>query len=142
MTTTSPISVGTQLPAVARQPDATQLFIYSAAAWNAHRIHIHREQARAEGHRDLVVQGSLQGAWLADLAASWAGEHGRVRRVHFRNTGTAYVDEELTVSGEVTAVRMLPDGCTEAELALQVAGPDGVTAKGGATVVLPAGEQQ
>ncbi|MFI7008799.1 acyl dehydratase [Streptomyces sp. NPDC050145] len=140
--TTITISVGTQLPAVTRQPDATQLFVYSAAAWNAHRIHVHREQAQAEGHRDLVVQGSLQGAWLADLAASWAGEFGQVRRVHFRNTGTAYVDEKLTVSGEVTAVRTLPDGRTEAELALQVTGPAGVTAQGGATVLLAVEEQQ
>ncbi|GAT74947.1 MaoC like domain-containing protein [Microbacterium sp. HM58-2] len=133
------VSVGDALPTVAHHPDERQLLLFCAATWNSHRIHYDRDRARAEGHRDLVVQGTLQGAWLADLVTSWASSvGGTVRRFGFRNVGTAYVQDELTATGRVTAAAEATDGGFEVQCALQMTGPDGVTAQGTATIVLPA----
>lgn len=128
---------GDSLPTVVRHPDERQLQMFCSATWNTHRIHYDRDRARAEGHRDLVVQGTLQGAWLADLVVSWAaGLGGTVRRFGFRNVGSAYVHDELTVTGTVTDVTPAADA-TEIRCDLQVTGPDGATAEGTATVTVP-----
>lgn len=136
---TATVSTGDALPTITHRPDERQLMLFCAATWNAHRIHYDRDRAREEGHRDLVVQGTLQGAWLADLVTSWAASlGGTVRQFGFRNIGTAYVHEELTVSGTVTDSAAATGGGREIRCALQMTGPEGVTAQGTATVVLPA----
>ncbi len=125
------------LPTVVHRPDERQLLLFCAATWNAHRIHYDRDRARTEGHRDLVVQGTLQGAWLADLVVGWAQSVGGiVSRFGFRNVGTAYVHDELAVTGKVTDTTTNGE-VTEVRCAVQVTGPDGVTAEGTATVRIP-----
>ncbi|SNT45000.1 FAS1-like dehydratase domain-containing protein [Rhodococcoides kyotonense] len=58
-------------------PDAVLLFRYSAATFNAHRIHYDRDYATGvEGYPDIVVQGPLTATLLLDAAS-------RYRRVPF-----------------------------------------------------------
>ncbi len=54
------VQVGDRLPVVVRQASRVQLFLYSAATWNPHRIHYDAEYARFEGHPDVIVHGPLQ----------------------------------------------------------------------------------
>ena len=55
-------------------PNTVDLFRYSAATFNSHRIHYDRSYAQdEEGYPDLVVQGPFTAARLCDLATRIAG---------------------------------------------------------------------
>lgn len=72
------VEVGDSLPELSRTPTRVQLFRYSAATWNAHRIHYDRGYAQEEGYADVLVQSHLHGAFLTQLCADWVGESGRL----------------------------------------------------------------
>jgi acyl dehydratase len=110
-------------------PDERQLFLFSAVTWNAHRIHYDRAWARHEGHPDLLVHGTLQGGWLAQLAASIAEPWGRVSRFEFRNLAPAYVNQELVATATVTEV----EG-ERVHVSLELRGPQGPVTTGSATL--------
>lgn len=56
------------------QPDATELFRYSALTFNGHRIHYDADYCRAvEGYAGLVVHGPLIATRLANLAQELLG---------------------------------------------------------------------
>ena len=59
------VAVGDELDPVTRNASRAQLFLYSAATHNPHRIHYDRDYALTEGHADIIVHGPLQGAWLS-----------------------------------------------------------------------------
>jgi len=60
------VGVGEQIPTLTVTVDETQLFFFSAASYNGHRIHYDKEWARTvEGYDDVLVQGPLQAALLA-----------------------------------------------------------------------------
>src|SRR6185437_5434507 len=79
-------------------------FLYSAATNNAHRIHYDREYAGVEGHPDVLVHGPLQGTWLHQFVAEWAGPRGRVLSLAWQNRGRAFPERDLTFRGHVTAI--------------------------------------
>ena len=56
------VRVGDELAPTTRNASRAQLFLYSAATHNPHRIHYDREYAAVEGHPDIIVHGPLQGA--------------------------------------------------------------------------------
>jgi hydroxyacyl-ACP dehydratase HTD2-like protein with hotdog domain len=128
------IEVGAALPTITKTPNEVALFVFSAATWNPHRIHFERDYAHAEGHRDVVVQGSLQANWLLEALESWA-PGSTLTHFTFRNAATAYVNDTFTVGGEVAEVRE-DDGGTVVVVDLQVEGPDGVTTRGKGTIRL------
>jgi 3-methylfumaryl-CoA hydratase len=65
-----PAPVAPPEAAMVWRPDEVELFRFSAATSNAHRIHYDRDYARGhEGYPDLVVQGPLVASKLARLAA-------------------------------------------------------------------------
>ena len=59
------VAIGDELAAETRNASRAQLFLYSAATHNPHRIHYDRDYALTEGHVDIIVHGPLQGAWLS-----------------------------------------------------------------------------
>jgi acyl dehydratase len=61
------IAVGDELPPMVKQASRAQLFLYSAASSNPHRIHYDKDYAAIEGHPDVLVHGPLQGAWLSQF---------------------------------------------------------------------------
>lgn len=97
------LSVGDELPTMHKFPDEAQLFLYSAASHNPHRIHYDREYARFEGHEDILVHGPLQGAWLTQYVTDWAGPTGRLLGVTWQNRASGLAGEELVYSGTVTS---------------------------------------
>jgi hydroxyacyl-ACP dehydratase HTD2-like protein with hotdog domain len=103
-----------------------QLFLFSAATQNPHRIHYDREYAAVEGHPDVLVHGPLQGAWLAQYVTDWAGPAGRVLQVGWQNRARAFPEQELTWAGRVVrAYREGDRGIVELEITEQ--NPDGQT---------------
>ncbi|WP_420621335.1 acyl dehydratase [Candidatus Poriferisodalis sp.] len=110
------LSVGDKLPTIYKFPDEAQLFLYSAASHNPHRIHYDRDYARFEGYEDILVHGPLQGAWLTQYVTDWAGPQARLENVTWQNRASALAGEELVYSGTVTAVD-LKSGVVELEIA-------------------------
>jgi hydroxyacyl-ACP dehydratase HTD2-like protein with hotdog domain len=98
------VSVGDELPVVVRNASRVQLFLYSAATWNPHRIHYDTDYARFEGHADIIVHGPLQGAWLSQYVTDWAGPSGRMLALRWQNRASALPEQDYEFHGRVRAV--------------------------------------
>lgn len=98
------VAVGDHLPTVVRNASRVQLFLYSAATWNPHRIHYDVDYARFEGHPDIIVHGPLQGAWLSQYVTDWAGPAGRMLELRWQNRASAVPEVDYQFNGRVTAI--------------------------------------
>ena len=98
------VKPGDALPPLVKNASRAQLFLFSAATRNPHRIHYDRDYAKVEGHDDVLVHGPLQGAWLHQFVQDWAGPRGRVLTLAFQNRGRAFPERELTFRGRVLAL--------------------------------------
>ena len=98
------VRVGDQMEPMVKNATRAQLFLFSAATNNPHRIHYDREYAALEGHPDVLVHGPLQGAWLHQFVRDWAGPRGRVLALDYQNRGRAFPERDLTFAGRVTAI--------------------------------------
>ena len=98
------VSVGQELEPMTKNASRAQLFVFSAATNNPHRIHYDREYAAVEGHPDVLVHGPLQGAWLSQYVVDWAGPRGRLLTLSWQNRARAFPERDLTFRGRVTAV--------------------------------------
>ena len=105
---------GQEMPPMVKNATRAQLFWYSAATWNPHRIHYDRDYAAVEGHPDLLVHGPLQGAWLSQFVTDWMGPGGRLLGLSWQNRARAFPESDLTFKGRVTAVG--DDGVVELEV--------------------------
>ena len=57
------VDAGHAIPVLTVTVDETQMFFFSAATYNGHRIHYDKEWARdREGYDNVLVQGPLQAA--------------------------------------------------------------------------------
>ena len=119
-------------------PGPVQLFCFSAATWNPHRVHYDADYCRdVEGYPGVVVPGPLQGAWLLELADSWAREQGlEVTSVEYRNVRAAYSGAELSVGARVVK------GPPDAALEVWVAAADGERHCAGVAHARPAADQR
>lgn len=98
------VSVGYELPVVVRNASRVQLFLYSAATWNPHRIHYDVDYARFEGHPDVIVHGPLQGAWLSQYVTDWAGPRARLLNLSWQNRASALPETDYEFHGRVVSV--------------------------------------
>lgn len=128
---------GDRLPAVVRTPGNVQLFAFSAATWNTHRIHYDRSYARdVEDYPDVLVQSHLHACFLGQAIAEAFGAGSRIVRLGWQNRGPAVPGDRLTVTGDVTAVSRDGDG-VRVDVALEERNEQGdLCVKGWATVVL------
>jgi hydroxyacyl-ACP dehydratase HTD2-like protein with hotdog domain len=132
------VSVGEQMPTVDVTVDETQLFFFSAATYNGHRIHYDKQWAQTvEGYDDVLVQGPLQAALLARAIGDWIGGRGRLVSFAVQNRATAYPGELLTFGGEVTDKRLSDAGAGLVDLDIAGRRDDTVLMPGTATVELP-----
>lgn len=129
------VSVGQQITDLVVAADETQLFLFSAATYNAHRIHYDKTWAsEREGYPDILVQGPLQAGLLSRAVTDWIGPRGRMVAFSTQNRAVAHPGDEMTFGGTVTAVD--PE---TAQVTLELAGRRGETVlmPGSATVQLP-----
>ncbi|MGE0600502.1 MAG: acyl dehydratase [Dehalococcoidia bacterium] len=98
------VSAGDELAPMVKNASRAQLFLFSAATNNPHRIHYDREYAAVEGHPDVLVHGPLQGAWLSQYVVDWAGPKGKLLGMSWQNRARAFPERDLTFKGKVTAV--------------------------------------
>ncbi len=101
------VEPGDAIPALTVTVDETQMFFFSAATYNGHRIHYDKEWAReVEGYDDVLVHGPLQSALLARALTDWIGGRGRLVEFSVQNRAVAYPGQALTFGGVVTAKRL------------------------------------
>jgi hydroxyacyl-ACP dehydratase HTD2-like protein with hotdog domain len=98
------LAPGTELPPATKNASRTQLFLYSAATHNPHRIHYDKDYAAVEGHPDVLVHGPLQGAWLSQYVTDWMGPAGRMLHLSWQNRARAFPERDLTFRGRVLAI--------------------------------------
>jgi hydroxyacyl-ACP dehydratase HTD2-like protein with hotdog domain len=132
------VSVGEPMPTLSVTVDETQMFFFSAATYNGHRIHYDKDWARTvEGYDDVLVQGPLQAALLARAIGDWIGGRGRLVSFSVQNRAVAHPGEPLRFGGQVTAKRRTEDGAGLVDLDIAGRRDDTVLMPGTATVELP-----
>ena len=90
--------MGQEIPKLVVTVDPVQMFYFSAATYNGHRIHYDRKwTTEEEGYPDIVVQGPLQAALLARAVTDWIGGAGWLVRYAVQNRGSAFAGEELAL---------------------------------------------
>jgi hydroxyacyl-ACP dehydratase HTD2-like protein with hotdog domain len=99
------VSTGDALPEASTAPSELQLFFFSAATNNGHRIHYDLPYAKTEGLPTILVQGPLQAALLAKMLTDWVGPAGRLARIQIQNRGNAFPNEKLSYGGVVVGKR-------------------------------------
>jgi hydroxyacyl-ACP dehydratase HTD2-like protein with hotdog domain len=136
------VRTGDTFPVLTVTADERQLFFFSAATYNGHRIHYDKDWARSvEGYDDVIVQGPLQAALLARAVTDWIGGRGRLLEYAVQNRAVALVGEQLTFGGSVTGKRLV-DNIGMVDLDIAGRRNDTVLMPGTATVALPLrGEQ-
>jgi hydroxyacyl-ACP dehydratase HTD2-like protein with hotdog domain len=129
---------GDAIPEQTAVVDERQLFLFSSATNNPHRIHYDRQWATTvEGYQDLLVHGPLQAALLVKTVTDWVGPSGRLVRVSFQNRGSAYPGEVLTFGGTLTSTTAV-DGDLIGELDIAATKNGGeLLVPGTATVRVP-----
>lgn len=132
------VNAGDEIPTLSVTVDPVQMFFFSAATYNGHRIHYDKTWAtEVEGYPDILVHGPLQAALLARALTDWAGGGGRLVNYAVQNRATAFPGEELRFKGTVTAKRE-ENGVALVDLAIQgEKGENEVLMPGTATVSLP-----
>jgi acyl dehydratase len=132
------VQVGQRIPTLTVVATTTQLFFFSAATYNGHRIHYDRTWAvDVEGYPDVLVHGPLQAALMARAVTDWIGAGGRLVRFEVQNRNSAFPGEELRFAGTVTATRE-HDGRGLVDLDIRGEKGEGVLLMpGSATVELP-----
>lgn len=129
------LKVGDRLPERRHTPTNVTLFMYNAAVWNAHRIHYDETYTtQVERHPGIVIDGPLQGDWLAQVVTNWLGADGKVLRFTYSNRKATYLGETLISGGQITAIDALNRVVTLELFVMNTAGE--VTSPGGATVQL------
>lgn len=89
------------LPEIEYFPSPLQLFQFSAATGNAHRIHYDEAYARSEGHDGVVVHSTLRGQQLLNVLLRWLGDRGEVRAFAWRNLRPAHAGGRARCRGRV-----------------------------------------
>lgn len=98
-------------------PSTVELFRYSSATFNSHRIHYDRPYAmEQEGYPGLVVHGPLTATRLYDFAGKVAGRS--VSRFIFRGEAPAFVGQSIRLVGRMSG----------AECAVRAERADGIVA--------------
>jgi acyl dehydratase len=134
------LRVGEVVIDVEHRPDERQLFLFSAATNNAHRIHYDLPYAQSEGYPGLLVQGPLQRALMARYLMQWAGPSARLRRLRLQHRSSAFVGDTIRFRAEIADVARPggPAGSRYVELSLvALADADRKVMLGSASVLLP-----
>ncbi|OBI11428.1 acyl dehydratase [Mycobacterium sp. E2462] len=132
------VRIGQTIPTLTVTADETQLFFFSAATYNGHRIHYDKQWAReVEGYDDVLVHGPLQAALLARAIGDWIGGRGRLVSFSVQNRAIAHPGQALSFGGEITGKRLADGGAGLVDLDIAGRRAQTVLMPGTATVELP-----
>jgi len=101
---TDQLSVGSQMPTLARTIDITNMIAYAGATWDWHRLHYDTEFLASKKIKAPIVDGQALGAILAEAVQDWLGPDSFITRLHFRFSSMVFAGETVTCHGAVTHV--------------------------------------
>jgi hydroxyacyl-ACP dehydratase HTD2-like protein with hotdog domain len=132
------VNVGDAIPTNVEVVHPAQMFLFSAATNNSHRIHYDRTWAvEVEGYKDILVHGPFQYSLMAKTLTDWIGPRGRLVRIALQNRASAFPGEELRFAATITAKHEV-DGEGRVDLDIHEGKGEGeVLMPGSATVALP-----
>lgn len=82
-----------------------ELFLFSAATWNPHRVHYDQDYVReVAGRPDLLVHGPLQAAHMFELLTQALADGVRMRALEYRHVAALHVGEPVRMSGQLLSV--------------------------------------
>lgn len=99
-----PVTVGTELPALAAAPiDRSTLALYATASGDHNPVHLDPGVARSAGLDDVFAHGMLSMAYLGRLLTGWARPD-QLRSFQVRFTAVTGVHRQPTCRGTVVAI--------------------------------------
>jgi acyl dehydratase len=96
--------IGDAIPSLTKVATNLSTFLVGIAWWTSHRIHYDKDEAIREGFDDVVVPGIHIYMWIEQHLVDWAGQHAALKRLTIRHKALPYVNDEITISGEVSSV--------------------------------------
>ena len=132
------ISEGTELPELTKEIGPVNMMMYGAATWDFMRIHYDADHARELGFEGAIVDGQMEGAFLAQLVIDWAGDPGALRRLGVRYHNFIYPGDTVICKGKVQRKFIEePDALVECDLVVENKTRQEVAGLGTAIVALP-----
>jgi len=132
------ISEGTELPELTKEIGPVNMMMYGAATWDFMRIHYDADHARERGFEGAIVDGQMEGAFLAQLVIDWAGDPGALRRLGVRYRNFIYPGDTVVCKGKVQRKFIEEhDALVECELVVENTTRQEVAGLGTAIVALP-----
>ena len=132
------ISEGTELPTLTKEIGPVNMMMYGAATWDFMRIHYDADHARERGFEGAIVDGQMEGAFLAQLVIDWAGDPGALRRLGVRYRNFIYPGDTVVCKGKVKRKFIEePDAFVECDLVVENTTRQEVAGLGTAVVALP-----
>jgi hydroxyacyl-ACP dehydratase HTD2-like protein with hotdog domain len=131
--------VGDVLAEQDHTPTEVQLFRYSAATNNTHRIHYDQDYARTERYPTVLVQSHLHGALLTRLCTDWLRGRGYIESLSVTVRHFAVPGDTLTCRAVITSIETaVARGGQRLRLSLEEVrkADDTVCASGEAEIVL------
>jgi acyl dehydratase len=105
MPTFADLTVGDELPPLAKTPDREQLVKYAAGSGDFNPLHYDPEFPQARAIGDNIVHGRMKYASLGQLVSDWLAHDGWVRRIAVRYRGMDRRGETFTCRGRVADLR-------------------------------------
>ena len=99
---THQLSVGSQMPTLARTIDITNMIAYAGSTWDWHRLHYDTEFLASKKIKAPIVDGQALGAIMAEAIQDWLGPDSFITRLHFRFSTMVFAGETVTCHGAVT----------------------------------------
>jgi 3-methylfumaryl-CoA hydratase len=95
---------GRTIPTREHTYSALELFLFSAATWNPHRVHYDQDYTRAvAGEPELLVQGPLQAAHMFQLLREALADGVAVRALEYRHRAVLHSGEPVRISGRLVS---------------------------------------
>jgi acyl dehydratase len=131
------VEVGSEIPALEKNPTTQQLVRYAGASGDFYQIHYDKDFAIAAKLPGVILHGALKNGFLAQLMTDFAGEHGWLRKLAVQYRGMDQPGSKVVCKGKVT--KKYVDGAdhlADCEIWLENAKGEKTT-PGSATVILP-----
>ena len=94
-------AVGTELPALVKEPTTRQLVMYAGASGDFYEIHYDKDFAAEQGLPGVILHGALKSAYLGQLVTDWVGAEGRLLSLSVRYREMDVPGDVLTCKGTV-----------------------------------------
>lgn len=70
------VEVGTELPALSKEPSSQTLVKYAGASGDFYQIHYDKDYAQATGLPGVILHGLLKTGYVGQLVTDWLGDSG------------------------------------------------------------------